>query len=44
MPESFLTEAGPRPEFAEMFGAVEMRGGGCPERIRANVRDSDATI
>jgi hypothetical protein len=43
MPESFLTEAGPRPEFAEMFGAVEMPGGGYPERTRANARDSDAT-
>ncbi len=44
MPEGFLTEAGPRPEFAETFGAVEMTGGGYPERTRANVRDSDATI
>jgi hypothetical protein len=44
MPEGFLTESGPRPEFAEMFGAVEMPGGGYPERTRANVRDSDATI
>jgi hypothetical protein len=44
MPEGFLTEAGPRPDFAEMFGAVEMPGGGYPERTRANVRDSDATI
>jgi hypothetical protein len=44
MPEGFLTEAGPRPEFAEMFGAVEMPGGGYPERTRANARDSDATI
>jgi Circularly permutated YpsA SLOG family len=44
MPADFLTEAGPRPEFAEMFGAVEMPGDGYPERTRANVRDSDATI
>jgi Circularly permutated YpsA SLOG family len=44
MPENFLTEAGPRPDFAEMFGAVEMPGGGYPERTRANARDSDATI
>ena len=44
MPEGFLTEAGPRPDFAGMFGAVEMPGGGYPERTRANVRDSDATI
>jgi predicted Rossmann-fold nucleotide-binding protein len=44
MPENFLTEAGPRPDFSEMFGAVELPGGGYPERTRANVRDSDATI
>jgi Circularly permutated YpsA SLOG family len=44
MPEGFLTEAGPRPDFAEMFGALEIPGGGYPERTRANVRDSDATI
>jgi hypothetical protein len=44
MPYGFLTEAGPRPDFAEAFGAVEMLGGGYPDRTRANVRDSDATI
>jgi Circularly permutated YpsA SLOG family len=44
MPADFLTEAGLRPEFAEMFGALEILGGGYPERTRANVRDSDATI
>jgi hypothetical protein len=44
MPIGLLTEAVPRPEFAEMFGAVELPGGGYPERIRANARDSDATV
>jgi Circularly permutated YpsA SLOG family len=44
MPVGFLTEAGPRPEFAAMFGALEMPGGGYRQRTRANVRDSDATI
>jgi Circularly permutated YpsA SLOG family len=44
MPEGFLTEAGPRSDFAEMFGAMEIPGGGYPERTRANARDSDATI
>jgi hypothetical protein len=44
MPEGFLTEAGSRPEFAEMYGAVELAGGGYAERTRANVRDSDATV
>jgi hypothetical protein len=43
MPQGFLTEAGPRPEFAELFGAAELPGGGYPERTRANARDSDAT-
>src|SRR3954469_5974554 len=44
MAAGFLTEEGPRPEFAEMFGAVELTGGGYPERTRANARDSDATV
>ncbi len=44
MPAEFMTEAGPRPEFAEMFGAVELPGGGYVERTRANARDSDATV
>jgi Circularly permutated YpsA SLOG family len=43
MPSGFLTEAGPRPGFAERFGAVEGPGAGDPERTRANARDSDAT-
>lgn len=44
MPENFLTEAGPRPDFAEMFGAVEMPAGGYAERTWANARDSDGTV
>jgi Circularly permutated YpsA SLOG family len=44
MPRGFRTEAGPRPDFAELYGAVEMPGGGYPERTRANARDSDATL
>ncbi len=44
MPADSLTEAGPRPEFAVLFGALELPGGGYPERTRANARDSDATI
>jgi hypothetical protein len=43
MAPGFLTEAGPRPDFAEMFGAVELAGG-YPERTRANARDSGATL
>jgi Circularly permutated YpsA SLOG family len=43
MPRGFLTEAGPRPEFAGLYGATELAGG-YPERTRANARDSDATL
>src|SRR5689334_22146709 len=44
MPRSFLTEDGPRPEFAELYGAVEHPSSNYPMRTRANARDSDATI
>ena len=44
MPLGFLTEDGPRPEFAELYGTMEVPRGGYPERTLANVRDSDATI
>jgi hypothetical protein len=44
MPRGFLTEAGPRPEFAEHYGAREVPSAEYPERTRANVRDSDATL
>jgi hypothetical protein len=43
MPRGFLTEDGPRPEFADRYGAVAMPTGGDPERTRANARDSKAT-
>ena len=43
MPRGFETEAGPRPEFAGEFGAVEVAGG-YRERTHANARDSDATV
>jgi hypothetical protein len=43
MPPDFLTEEGPRPDFAELYGAVEPADGGSPQRARANARDSDAT-
>jgi hypothetical protein len=44
MPLGFLTEAGPRPEFAQLYGAIETRTDDYTERTRANVRDSDGTI
>jgi hypothetical protein len=40
MPLGFLTEAGPRPDFAGLYGATELAGG-YPDRTRANARDSD---
>ncbi len=44
MPLGFLTEAGPRPEFAELYGAVEIETTGYPERTRRNAFDASATI
>jgi hypothetical protein len=44
MPKGFLTEAGPRPEFGEAFGALEIATDSYAARTRQNVRDSDATV
>jgi hypothetical protein len=44
MPLGFLTEDGPRPEFAELYGAAEMPTDSHAARTRQNVRDSDATV
>ncbi|HWB11765.1 MAG TPA: putative molybdenum carrier protein [Pirellulales bacterium] len=44
MPCGFLTEDGPRPQFAQRFGAVPMTTESYPLRTEQNVRDSDATI
>lgn len=44
MPKGFLTEEGPRPEFASLYDAVETATDRYPERTEANVRDSDATL
>jgi hypothetical protein len=44
MPRRYLTEVGPRPEFAEMYGAREVPSPEYRERTRADVRDSDATL
>lgn len=38
MPRRFLTETGPRPEFAELYGAKETESPGYPERTRRNLR------
>ena len=39
MPKGFLTEEGPRPEFAGLYGAKEHPLDGYPARTRANVRE-----
>lgn len=44
MPKGFLTEDGPRPEFAEMWGAAEHPSDKYPPRTQANARHSDATL
>jgi hypothetical protein len=51
MPKGFLTEAGPRPEFAELYGARELDAG-CPptlagqyrERTRRNMANAQALL
>jgi hypothetical protein len=44
VPRGLKTEDGPRPEFAEGYGAVELASDDYADRTRANVRDADATL
>jgi predicted Rossmann-fold nucleotide-binding protein len=44
MPKGHMTEEGPRPEFAERYGAVELPTDDDTARTERNVRDSDGTI
>jgi hypothetical protein len=44
MRKGFLTEEGPRPEFAKLYGARELDSPEYRVRTEENVRDSDATI
>ena len=44
MPKGFRTEDGPRPEFAELYGAVELDLPGYTPRTIENARNSDGTI
>jgi hypothetical protein len=44
MPLGFLTEEGPRPDFEELYGAVEMPTADYPARTRRNAADADATV
>jgi len=44
MPKGFLTQSGPRPEWAEQYGLTEHNSAKYPPRTYSNVKDSDATI
>src|SRR5262245_30727943 len=44
LPTGWLTEAGPRPEYAERFGLEEVPTDDYPARTRANVEAADATL
>lgn len=44
MPLGFLTEDGPHPDFAELYGAKEMPTAEYRARTEANVRDTAATL
>lgn len=44
MPKGFLTEDGPRPQFAQEFGAAEMPTTVVLARTRRNALESDATV
>lgn len=44
MPRGFLTEDGPRPEFAELYGAKEHHASTYPPRTDASVRQSTALL
>jgi Circularly permutated YpsA SLOG family len=44
MPKGFLTEEGPQPSFADLYGAREMPTASNPARSEQNVRDSDGTV
>lgn len=43
IPKGFLTEDGPRPEYARMFNIVEF-GTNYPPRTEKNVQESDGTV
>ncbi len=44
MPQSFITESGPRADFAALYGMREHPQPGSPPRTEANVRDADGTL
>lgn len=44
MPLGYLTEAGPRPDFAALYAAREHASDKYPPRTYANAREADATV
>lgn len=44
MPRGYLTEDGPRPEFAEMYGVNQHVSDKYPPRTRKNIEWADATV
>jgi hypothetical protein len=44
MPLGWLTEDGPRPDFASLYGMTECDRPGYPARTWSNARDSEATL
>ena len=44
MPKGFITLEGDRPEFAQLYGAVEHKSRGYPPRTFDNVKNTDATV
>ncbi len=44
MPRDYLTEAGPRPDFARAYGARPLETRSCAARTRRNVADCDAAL
>ncbi len=44
MPRGFLTEDGPRPEYAAKYGLRETESTSYPERTRFNIDEADATM
>jgi hypothetical protein len=44
MPKGFMTQAGPRPKMAQMYGFKEHDSPRYPPRTAQNVKESDATL
>ena len=44
MPKGFPTAAGPRPDYAALYGMQETASDKYPERTRKNVEASDVTV